>query len=346
MTDEKTEFHFGALLADCIQGLPSKRLIDDEAVTFSSHGAELSLPVRDFMKFAVIGADAVAGSDVEGVIGESLDFPIDRAVRVLDLMTVYEVSETRGKLPIGTTPAVTMQAESVTAGADADPGISDVTYHTDSVVECKSSYSMELAIQAGDNPNIGMAIEESHRQAIREELLAQAISGDGVGNNLAGILGTVGIGMAEYTQANIARANDFISGEEAVEDSDADPSRMAWLVGTTLDSSLRSRVNDPGSDRRSIERKVMTLSGYPALRSYSAMPVDQALLCDWGSIALIVQGDLHLTIDRLTRPGEIRLTSRLTVADPQVTRPQRIYKIVPAWNGHDRTQAMSRTGLP
>ena len=327
MSDKHLQLSFGQVLADCVQGLPGKRLIDDEAVNFSSHGAELRLPVRDFLRFAIIGADDVGGSDVEGVRGEALDFPVDRAVRVLDLMTVYEVVETRGKLPVGTTAAVSMQAESVTAGAAADPGISDVVYHTASVVEAKSSYSMELAIQAGNNPNIGAAIESSHRQAIREELLKQLVNGDGQGNNLSGILGASGIGGATYAMADRGESGAFVTGESVVEDADGDPMRMAWLLGTDLSTSSRNALLEPGSDRRTVERKAMSLSGYASVRSYTALPATTGLLCDWASVALVVLSDLAITVDRLTRPGEIRLTSRLTVADPQVTRPARVYKL-------------------
>ena len=320
------EMTFGGLLALALRDdrHPAAEYVEgSDTFARTPHGAELRLGTQ---AFAIIGADDVAGTDVRGVTGR-LDWPIERATAILDLLTVFEVAEKRGRVPVGTRPAVTMQAESATAGSDADPGISDVEYHTASVVEAKSSYTTQLVLQAAASLDISAAIEASHRAAIRQALLRQIVNGDGQGNDLSGILGQSGIGSATYAQADRGAHPPFLVAEAAVEDEDSDPATSAWLLGSDLSDSARSAAIEPGSYRRTEERGRISLSGYRSFRSDSAIPGTTGLLCDWASVALVMQDSILVTVDRYSRPGEVRLTSRLAVADPIVTRAARVYKL-------------------
>ena len=322
------EMTFGGLLALALRDdmNPAAEYLESDLYSRTPHGAELRLSTESF---AVIGSDDVAGTDVRGVSGR-LDWPVERATALLDLLTVFEVAETRGRVPVGTRPAVTMQAESATAGADADPGIADREFHCASVIEAKSSYSSQLVLQAASDLNVSAAIEASHRAAIRQALLAQLVNGDGQGNNLSGILSAAGIGSTTYPQTDAGKESYFTTGESTVEDADADPGAMAWLLGSDLSDAAKGALLEPGSDRRTLERGRMSLSGYRSFRSDSALPGTSGVVADWASIALVVQDSILVTIDRFSRPGEVRLTSRLAVADPIVTRAARVYALTQA----------------
>ena len=223
-------------------------------------------------------------------------------------MRRYEVASTKEKIPVGATvPSVTMQAEGAEVTA-ADPGLGDLNYEITGVVEARSAYTTVLALTSSED--LGEVVMQSHRAAIREELVKQVVSGDGAGHNLAGIVGQTGIGSATFAEV--------------------DPGGMAWLEGSARSASTRNRLVEPGSFRRVVERERMTLSGIASYRSNSAIATTSALLADWGSIALVMQTPLVVIVDRLTRPGEVRITTRLAVASPIVTRPSRVYSLAQA----------------
>ena len=324
-------FNYGQLLALAISdpSNPNAEYVEDSTFSRTQAGARFSLPTGPFLQLALIGADDVAGDGTRDVLATP-DFPIERATAILDLMTVFEVRETRGKIPTGTLPTVTMQAEHMTAGSDADPGVADVEYHAASVVEAKSSFTQQLILEAGRNVNVSAFVEASHRQAVRQKLLEQIVNGDGTAPNLSGILSASGIGAATYAQTERGAHPPFLVAEAAVEDADSDPQTSAWLLGSDLSDSARAAAIEPGSYRRTEERGRMTLSGYRSFRSDSAIALTTGLLCDWASIVLVMQSDLPTTVDRVTRPGEVRVTSRLAVASPIVTRLARVYALTEA----------------
>ena len=320
-------FNYGQLLALAIGDphAPTAEYIEDSTFRRTPAGAHFSLPTGAFLQLD-LGADDIAGDETRAVLRPP-DFPVERSTALLDLVTTFTVSATRGRIPTGVLPAVTMQAESATAGADGDPGIADEEYHTGSVVEAKSSYTTQLVLEAGRSVNVSAFVEESHRMAVKQELLKQIINGTGLLNNLAGILGVAGISAATYAQTDRGDHPPFLVAEAAVEDADSDPMTSAWLLGSDLSDSARSSAIDPGSFKRTEEAKRMSLSGYRSFRSDSVIPATTGLFCDWASVILITQGDLQVTVDRVTKPGEVRITSRLPVAGPLLARPGRIYKL-------------------
>ena len=244
-------------------------------------------------------------------------------------MRVYEVESGRGKLPVGQTlPTVTMRAEGVHGTADADPGISDFDFVIASVVEARSAFTTTLALSSPED--LGEVVMQSHRAAIREKLIEQVVSGDGAGQNLSGIIGQTGIGSATFAAADRGKVAAILTAEATVEDADANPESLRWLEGSAHSTSTRGTLVEPGSFRRVVERERMTLSGVRAYRSNSAIASTSALLADWASIVLVVQNPIVVVVDRITRPGEVRITSRLAVADPVVTRPTRVYALTQA----------------
>ena len=64
---------------------------------------------------------------------------------------------------------------------------------------------------------------------------------------------------------------------------------MAHVLGTDISASARNALLEPGSDRRTVERMAMSLSGYPVYRSYSALPVTTGLLADWRAVGIVIQ---------------------------------------------------------
>ena len=91
------------------------------------------------------------------------------------------------------------------------------------MVEARTSFSVQAALQSAIMPEIGAAIEEAHRQSIRAEMLKQIVNGDGAGNNLSGILDRANIGSATYPQSDRGKAEAFLTAEAAVEDADGAP---------------------------------------------------------------------------------------------------------------------------
>lgn len=327
-------FNYGQLLALAIgdREAPDAEYIEDASFHRTHAGAQFRLPTGPFLELAVIGADDVAGDGIRGVTSQP-DFPVERATAILDRLTTFEVAETRGRVPVGTLPAVTMQAESMTAGTDSDPGVADHEYHCASVVEAKSSYSTQLVLTAGRKVDVSAFVEQSHRQAVRQKLLEQVVSGVrnmSNANSLSGILSASGIGSGTYAQVDRGKESAFTTGESAVEDADGDPAAMAWLLGRDIHDSAKGALLEPGSDRRTLERGRMSVSGYPVYRSDSALAHSTGLLCDWASVVLVIQSGLGVTVDRISRPGEVRITSRLAVADPIVTRAARVYALTQA----------------
>lgn len=206
-----------------------------------------------------------------------------------------------------------------------DPTINDHDYVLDSVVESKSEVGTQSIIQAGPADLDGLVLE-AHRLAIQDELLRQILVGDGQGRNLSGIVGATGIGAATYPMTDRGKDSHFTTAEIAVEDAGGRGSYMAWALGTDLSTSARTTAIDPGSSRRVVERGRLSLSGTPAQR-VGSLPGTTGVLCDWRTIIQPVSSELTITMDRVSTPGMLRLTSRLPVGDPIVSAPGCVYKL-------------------
>ena len=108
MDNGAVKMDFGEMLAYALDGQPKgDDRPSDEVMQVHPQGAVMRLPVA---QFAIIDAEAIGGQ--RRSINEALDFPVDRATGVLDMMTTFERAETRGQVTFGQAPQAVMLAES------------------------------------------------------------------------------------------------------------------------------------------------------------------------------------------------------------------------------------------
>ena len=194
-----------------------------------------------------------------------------------------------------------------------------------STIEAKSEISLQLAVQTADT--VLDDVLEAHRLGLADRLLEQVLSGDGVGNNLAGVASATGIGSATYLVADRGSDEAFTDGELAVEDGGGRSPYMAWALGRDLDTSAQKTAVEPGASRRVLEGGRLTLSGLPAQRIVEGLGATVGLVGDWHTVSVPILSELIIVVDRISNPGYVRLTSRLPIADPIVTHPSAVYKL-------------------
>ena len=106
---------------------------------------------------------------------------------------------------------------------------------------------------------------------------------------------------------------------------------MAWAFGKDLSTSARTVAIEPGGSRRVEERGRLTLSRLLTQRITSkAFTSTTGILADWRTVVVPVLDEVFVTVDNVTRPGNLRLTLRLPVADPIVTHPDAVYVLTQA----------------
>ena len=201
-------------------------------------------------------------------------------------------------------------------------------YQLDSIVEAKSEVSLEVAVQTSDT--VLDDVIEAHRIGLADRVLEQVLSGDGVGNNLSGVAGATGIGGATYAVADRGGDEKLTDGESAVEDGGGRSPYIAWAFGKDLSTSAQKVAIEPGASRRVEERGALTLSGTPVQRITEGLAGTTGLCADWRTVVVPVLSELIIVIDRVSNPGEVRITSRLPVADPIVTHPSAVYALTQA----------------
>ena len=147
------------------------------------------------------------------------------------------------------------------------------------------------------------------------------------GNNITAIVDQTGVVSTDYASADRGSDGTFRPQELAIEDAGGTPG--AWVLGGSLESGARAVVVNPGGSRRVVEGREMVLSGVPVFRN-SDMHSDRGIVADWGRAVQIVTGpEIQYVIDKITSPGDIKITSRLPV-DILVTRPTLIRTIIEA----------------
>ena len=194
-----------------------------------------------------------------------------------------------------------------------------------STIEAKSEVSLQIAVQTSDF--VLDAVLEAHRIGIADRLLEQVLSGDGVGSNLSGVAGHVGIGSATYLVADRGGDQAFTDAELAVEDGFGRREHMSWALGTSLDTSAKKTAVEPGASRRVLEEGRLTLSGLPAQRIVEGLASTTGLVADWRTVVVPILDQLVIVIDRVSVPGMVRITSRLPVADPIITHPSTVFAL-------------------
>ena len=198
-------------------------------------------------------------------------------------------------------------------------------FDLDSVVESKSEVSLELAIQTADS--VLDAVLEAHRIGLADRLLEQVLSGDAQGNNLNGVVNASGVGAATYLVADRGSDEAFTDAELAVEDGGGRTEHLAWALGTGLDASTKKTSIEPGDSRRTQEGGRLTLSGTPVQRITEGLAGTTGLCADWRTVLVPVLDQIIVVVDRVSVPGEVRITSRLPVADPIVSHPSAVFAL-------------------
>ena len=372
MTTESTiEATFADLLRAALS--PTDDLHAEVDPTQFSRGrdgiTEFLLPTQ---KLVVIDTPQIPTEEVVGSLEWLSDAPL------MELVRVVEVTQTKGRVPVGRTlGATTIQTETTSATGYSDPVIGDVPYALERVVEARTQVSQQAVIQ---NPENADAIETAHRLALMEALQKIVLVGEGsavaatatvssgavdsvtvtdggsgfvkvpevrfVGGGGSGAQGTVKLtdgevtgvtivdGGSNYTSApavvigsgaihaaagrktyamnNRGHSDDFLDGEEAVQDADARLGGMAWFVGKSLHSSAARTLIEPGSDRRTLESGRLQLTGVRAYRNSDLVSTD-GVLFDWrNGLVAVMHDTIHYVVDSVTKPGSIKLTSRLS----------------------------------
>ena len=147
------------------------------------------------------------------------------------------------------------------------------------------------------------------------------------GNNITALVDQTGVVSTDYSSADKGSDRTFRPEELAIEDAGGQPS--AWVLGRNLESGARGVVVNPGGSRRVIEGREMLLSGVRTFRN-SDLHSDRAIVADWGRAVQIVTGpEIEYVIDYITKPGDVRITSRLPI-DILVTRPSLVRTIIEA----------------
>ena len=327
MPDDHIDLSFPDLLRLALDGRPAA---DKIAETIASshfqrtpHGSRMMLPLHD--KAAVIGAGDVGGrTATPGLIDWLAGAD---AGEIMSRTRLIPVAHQRGKYAAGSAlPGTSMEGEHTTqTGFPNDPAFSDVSYDLSKVIEVKTEISQQVVTQSSDD--LLDAVLEAHALAVRDKLLQQMLSGDNVGSNLDGIVNGSGIGGATYAVADRGGDEAFTAGEAIVEDAGGRSPFLAWAVGSDLSDSLRTTAIEPGASRRTEEQGRLSLSGLPVQRVADGMVSTSGILCDWRSVIVVVADTLELVIDRVTKPGSLRMTSRLPVSSPVATIPSLIYSL-------------------
>ena len=194
-----------------------------------------------------------------------------------------------------------------------------------STIEAKSEVSLELAVQTADS--VLDDLLEAHRLALADKMLEQVLSGSGAGNNLDGVVNATGIGAGTYALADRGGDEAFTDAELAVQDGGGRTEHTAWALGTDLSTSTQKVSIEPGSSRRTQEGGRLTLSGTPAQRITEGLAGTTGLCADWRTVVVPILNELILVLDRISIPGEVRVTSRLPIGSPILTHPAAVYKL-------------------
>lgn len=280
----------------------------------------LTLPLHGLLQQHYIDTSAL--QNARPVVAD-LDW-VTRGAPLLDYLRIIEVASTRGKVPVGTAlPNAIMGSERGTMlGWHVDPGFADLEYELRHVVEVRTEVSGELELQS--ELDMVEAIEVAHMLATRETLQQQVLNGQGGIHELDAVTGATGISSEQFALADRGSWELFSNGEDSIEDAKGIPG--PWFVGTELSSSARSKQIDNSGARRVEEVGRITLSGTRIYRTPD-LPSTTGVVADWTrGVTLLLLNRVLWTVDRISLPGTVRLTSRVPCA-LVVTRPELVHAV-------------------
>ncbi len=300
MSDKQTTVTFGQMVADALSENPRHQRIADDRMVRTNHGANIRLDTADFIRLA-IPYDAIDGEEK----ARQFDYPAQPTDVLFDLVMKLETREQKGTVPVGNLPTAQTIAESGQLSADTDPGTMSLDYAASRVATARSTYSLQVLLQ---DTSFGDYVESALRAAVRREIIRQVLIGDGTAPNAQGLSTLAGVHEATYATTGVA-ANDMTGVENALIDAKADGMALSWVVGSTLHTAMVDSAIEPGDYRRLVERHRVTLSDSMVYRSPD-LPAGMALCLDLMNVALILHGEMLVTLNRVTRPGDLIVTAR------------------------------------
>ena len=292
------EASFADVLRDAIEGLGPRQRFDDERIQRNAIGAQVRLPTAQF----AIPYDAIDGQEK----ARQFDFPMQPTDALFGLFLHLMPREMTGYVPVGDLPTAQTILESSQLSADTDPSTITLAYACSRVATARSQFTLQLDLQ---DPEFSDYIEAALAASLRREIVRQVLIGNGTPPNAQGLSTLTGVHEAMYQTTGVA-ANDLVNVEQAVVDAKADEMALSWVAGSTVHSALVTTAIEPGDHRRIAENRRVTLSGASLFRSPD-LPTGMALCMDPLFVTVIMHGEMLLVVDRVSKPGDVKLTARL-----------------------------------
>ena len=172
--------------------------------------------------------------------------------------------------------------------------------------QTRASFTLLSLVQGQDV--FSALVDESLRVAMQDLMAGQLLIGTGVSPSLTGLVNVSGIGTSSYMSTNRGAASGFREGENVLEDATYGPEiRPTWIVASSLYREARETLREPGGTGDYVIRDGRVLGEIPALKS-SELEDNQALLVDLGYVVVAIWDTLDLTLDMVTKPGNMLIT--------------------------------------
>lgn len=331
-----------ARLAGMIGSPQSESFLDDPGMVQTLEQlAHSSAPVGNLMLGSVIGqgelvdsirsgrwADAgngmmAAAGDPVGIGGPTdpsrvglwrgIQPQLRRRLRLLDLINTQAMSG--GSFYYTREQGSYLGAAEVAENATKPPG--DVTFVDDEVVaQTIAAWYKVSRPSIADVPTLQGVLNQRLVYGVMRRVENQVLGGDGVGQNIRGILNTTGIAAAAFNAA-VPLSDNLLSGVTDVLVSEAEPNAV---VVNPVDRQKMLSALAAGSGERldsdgAFGTPADTAWGLPLITS-TVIPVGQALVGDFGQCTLFVREGVNVRVsdsdqndfisNRLTLLGEGR----------------------------------------
>ena len=325
MSDTVT-LSFGELITAAIDERKAS-VIPISASVFERHHHGVLLRLPTFQA-------AITAGDVTPNLSEAAAVPLTwlsggRNDQIERRLNFVPVASEEGEIPFGNTlPTALMVSERGSPFVDGTAQALSESAYKLRYIEAKAGFSNQVLLQS--DLAVMDGIENGLRQASRDLLIDQLLAGSGQGREMQGALS---LALSDDNQSAYASVgSDLVSAvltaEEMLTDNDASPDGLAWALGTALHTYMRRAVLEPGSGEHLVQNG-RVFSGIPAVRS-KALEANTGILLDARNALVLpvsVEGELY--VNRVSRPGETRLTMR-THATTTWTRPELVYRLTQA----------------
>ena len=277
------------------------------------------MPLRLAMQPAQAHQAAFDSTNAHGTIGEDAGGPIreiaeDRSVSAI-LGSVTQLSGLQGdSLPAELTEDNMLASWVGEGAASAYPDLSMQDFGgslAPKVARVSTSFSLQLALQAGER--FESAVDSHLRRAMRKLIVGGILVGAGINNQPTGVTATSGVLVSEYAVADKAKLSTFFDAEALlVGETDA---RKRWILSNDLFQLARRTSVQPtptNSDRRVIDRAFV--GGETPANTTDLLPTGVGVYGAWGDLVLFNWEQVLVVLDKITRPGELRISLLAYVA--------------------------------